>query len=99
MNKEDPEEQLEDHVEDDNLDEDVDEDALVNEGVLIVRDDESITNDNLDMFGQGAQQYKSEDEYESANEYDKPIVNPIEGLVEDRRPRMVRELDSDLGRG
>ena len=42
---------------------------------------------------------KDESTYESADEYDEPIVNPVEDLVEDRRPRMLRELDSDLGRG
>ena len=50
------------------------------------------------MFGQGAQQDKSEDEsaYESADEYDVPIVDPDEDPVEDRRPPMVRRLDSNL---
>ena len=96
VNEDNPEEQLEDHVEDDNLDEDINEDALVDGGVHIVRDDESITDDNLDMFGQAAQQDESEDEYESADEYDEPIVNPVEDPVEDRRPPMVRRLDSNL---
>ena len=68
VNKDYPEEQLEDHVEDNNLDEDVDEDALVGEGVNIVWDDESITDDGLDKFVQGAKQDEPEDEYESANE-------------------------------
>ena len=62
MNKDDSEEQLKDHVEDDNFDEDVDEDAHVDEGVHIVRDDESITDDNFDMYRQGIQQDESEDE-------------------------------------
>ena len=51
------------------------------------------------MFEEVAQQDKSKDEYESANEDDKPIVNPDEDPVEDRKPRMVRELDLDLGIG
>ena len=98
VNEDDPEEQLEDYVKDNNLEEDVGEDAHVDEGVHIVRDDESITDDNLDMFGQGAQQDESEDEstYESADEYNKPIVDPVEDPVEDRRPPMVRLLDSNL---
>ena len=99
MNKDDPEEQHKDHDEDDNLDEDVCEDALVDDGVHIVRDDESITDDNLGNFWQGAQQDESKNEYESANEYNKPIVDPVEDPLEDRKPHMVRELDSDLGRG
>ena len=101
MNEDNPEEQLEDYVKDDNLDEDVDEDAYVNEGVHIVRDDESIIDDNLDMFGQEGQQDGSKDEstYESADEYNEPIVNPVEDPVEDRRSCMLRELDLDLGRG
>ena len=43
--------QLEDHVEDDNVNEEVDEDAQADEGVHLVGDDESSTNDNFDMFG------------------------------------------------
>ena len=54
VNKDNLEEQFEDHVEDDNFDEDVDEDAHVGEEVHLVGDDESSTDDNFDMFGQGS---------------------------------------------
>ena len=98
MNEDDPEEQLEDHVKDDNVDEDVDEDAHVNEGVQLVGDDESNTDDNFNIFGQGVQQDKSKDESEdeSVEEDNAPINNPVEDPVEDRSPLMVRRLDSDL---
>ena len=99
MNKEDPREEIEDHDKDHNLEEYVDENAMVDDAVHVVGDDESSTDDNLDIPEEVAQQDESKDEYESANEDDKPIVDPDEDPVEDRRPRMLRELDSDLGIG
>ena len=99
MNEEDPEEQLEDQVEDNNLDEDDDEDSLADERIHVVRDDESSTDDNLDMFEQEGQQDGSEDEStdESVDEYDETIADPVEGPGIYRRSHMLRELDTDLG--
>ena len=57
------------------MDEDVDEDAIVNNAVHVVRDDESSTDDNLDMLEDVAEQVESEDEYESADEDDEPIAS------------------------
>ena len=96
MNEDDAEEEFEDHVKDNNFDEDVDEDVHVDEGVHIVRNNESITDDNFDMYGQGIQQDESDDE--SVEEDNAPMNNPVEDPVEDRRPPMVRRLDSNLDR-
>ena len=73
-----PDEHLEDHVEGDNVDES-DEVVQANEEVHLVRDDESSTDDNFDLFGQGVQQDKSEDEsaYESTEEYIAPMNDPV----------------------
>ena len=68
VNEDDPDEQLEDQVEVDNVDEEVDEDAQDDEGVHLVGDDESSTDDNFDIFWRDVQHDKSKEEsvYESA---------------------------------
>ena len=72
------------------MEEDVDESAIVDDAVHVVGDNESSTDDDLDMFEEVAQQDESKDKYESADEDDESIVDPDEEPVEDRRPRMLR---------
>ena len=96
VNEDDPDDEVKDHAED------ADEYGNVDEVIHLVGNDESNTDDDLEL----AHQDESEDEYDSVDEDkddesitdedDESIVRSDEVPAVDRRPPMVRRLDSNL---